>query len=303
MEAERGLIDKIKELKRKKEAIILAHNYQRPEVQEIADFLGDSFGLSQEAARSPHKLIVFCGVKFMAESAKILSPEKTVLLPRMDVGCPMADMVTVEGLRELRSKHPEAKVVCYVNTNADVKAECDVCCTSTNARQVIENMEAEKVIFVPDRNLADFVARFNEKEIIPWDGYCYVHQKMGEEEVTKAKAIRTDAKLLVHPECKPEVVDLADEVLSTGGMVRYARSSEARRFLIATEEGLIHRLQRENPDKEFYTAGMAHVCVNMKKIRLEDVYRSLLEEEFEVKIPEEVQKKARQALDEMLKYT
>lgn len=249
-----NIVEEIVRLKRRKNAIILVHNYQRPEIQEIADFLGDSLGLAREAAKTDARIIVFCGVRFMAETAKILSPERTVLLPVKEAGCPMADMITAEELRELKEKYPDAKVVSYVNTNADVKAESDVCCTSANAVKVVKNVEAERIIFTPDKNLASYCQRFVDKEIIPWNGYCYVHERITKKEVLLAKKEFPDALLLVHPECNPSVIDLSDEVLSTNGMVKFSKESDKERFLMGTEEGLIYRLKKENSEKEFYIA-------------------------------------------------
>jgi quinolinate synthase len=296
------LQSEILELKRRKNALLLVHNYQREEIQEIADHLGDSLALSRLAANAEEDIIVFCGVRFMAESAKILAPDKKVLIPRKDAGCPMADMVTPEDLRAFKAVHPDAVVVAYVNTNADVKAEADVCCTSANALEVVKNIEADKIIMVPDRNLAQYVQRFVDKEVIPWDGYCYVHRRFEHEAVKRAKDFRKDAVLLVHPECDPDVIDLADGVESTDGMVRRAKSTNDRALLIGTEEGLIRRLRRENPGKEIYSAGSSLMCFNMKKTTLQDVYDSLRYEQYEVNVPEEVRSKARRALDEMLKY-
>jgi len=297
-----NILEEINKLKKEKNAIILVHNYQRPEIQDIADFLGDSLGLAKQAAKTKARIIVFCGVRFMAETAKILSPKKTVIIPRKDAGCPMADMITVEDLRRLKKNYPDAKVVSYVNTNADVKAESDVCCTSTNAVKVVKNISAKRIIFTPDKNLAAYCQRFVNKEIIPWNGYCYVHEKIREEEVCLAKEKLPDALLLVHPECNPSVIDLADEVLSTSGMVSFAKKSGKKRFLIGTEEGLIYRLQKENPGKEFYTAGTAKMCRNMKLTTLNDVYLSLKEERYAIELPEGIIKSAQKALTAMLKY-
>ncbi|MCK4590444.1 MAG: quinolinate synthase NadA, partial [Candidatus Latescibacteria bacterium] len=255
-----NIVEEIGRLKEEKEAIILVHNYQRSEIQDIADFLGDSLRLAKEAAKTDARLIIFCGVRFMAETAKILSPEKVVLLPRREAGCPMADMITSEELRALKERNRDAKVVSYVNTNADVKAESDVCCTSANAVKVVENVRARRIIFVPDRNLASYCQRFVHKKMIPWNGYCYVHERITKEEVLLAKKRFPDAPLLVHPECCPEVIDVADEVLSTSGMVDFAKKSAEKRFLIGTEEGLIYRLKKENPEKEFYAAGTPKIC-------------------------------------------
>jgi len=297
-----NILEEINELKKEKKAIILVHNYQRPEIQDIADFLGDSLGLAKQAAETKARIIVFCGVRFMAETAKILSPGKMVLLPKKEAGCQMADMITAEDLRRLKKNHPDAKVVSYVNTNADVKAESDVCCTSANAVKVVKNISAKRIIFTPDKNLAAYCQRFVDKEIIPWNGYCYVHEKIREEEVRLAKEKLPDALLLVHPECNPSVIDLADEVLSTSGMVSFAKKSDKKRFLIGTEEGLIYRLKKENPEKEFYAAGTAKMCRNMKLTTLNDVYLSLKEERYAIELPEGIIKSAQKALMVMMKY-
>ncbi len=297
-----NIVEEITKLKKEKNAIILVHNYQRPEIQNIADSLGDSLGLAREAAKTDARIIVFCGVRFMAETAKILSPGKMVLLPRKEAGCPMADMITAEDLRRLKKNYPDAKVVSYVNTNADVKAESDICCTSANAVKVVKNISAKRIIFTPDKNLAAYCQRFVDKEIIPWNGYCYVHEKIREEEVRLAKEKLPDALLLVHPECNPSVIDLADEVLSTSGMVSFAKKSDKKRFLIGTEEGLIYRLKKENPEKEFYAAGTAKMCRNMKLTTLNDVYLSLKEERYAIELPEGIIKSAQKALMAMMKY-
>ncbi len=292
----------IKRLKEEKNAIILVHNYQLPEIQDIADYLGDSLGLSKEASKTDADMIVFCGVTFMAETAKILSPDKTVLIPRKEAGCPMANMVTSNDVLTLKEKYPDAKVVSYVNTNADVKAVTDVCCTSSNAIDVVNNINSDIVIFIPDRNLASYVERFVDKEIISWDGYCYVHKRITKEEVLKAKEMYPDALLLVHPECKPSVIDIADKVLSTQGMVDFTRESDNKRFLIGTEEGLIYRLKKENPNKEFYAAGTPKICSNMKRTTLNDVYSALKEERYHIELPEEIISSANSSLEAMLQY-
>jgi quinolinate synthase len=297
-----NIVEEINKLKKEKNAIILVHNYQRPEIQDIADFLGDSLGLAKQAAETKARIIVFCGVRFMAETAKILSPKKTVIIPRKDAGCPMADMITAEDLRRLKKNYPDAKVVSYVNTNADVKAESDICCTSANAVKVVKNISAKKIIFTPDKNLAAYCKRFVDKEIIPWNGYCYVHERITKEEVLLAKEKLPDALLLVHPECNPSVIDLADEVLSTSGMVSFAKKSDKKRFLIATEEGLIYRLKKENPEKEFYAAGTVKICRNMKLTTLNDVYLSLKEERYAIELPEGIIESAQKALMAMMKY-
>ena len=297
-----NIVEEIIRLKKEKNAIILVHNYQRPEIQNIADFLGDSLGLAREAVKTDAGIIVFCGVRFMAETAKILSPKKMVLLPRKEAGCPMADMITADDLRILKEKYPGAKVVSYVNTNADVKAESDICCTSANAVEVVRNIKTERIIFTPDKNLAAYCERFVDKDIIPWNGYCYVHEKIRKEEVRLAKEKFPDALLLVHPECNPSVIDLADEVLSTSGMLNFAKKTDKKIFLIGTEEGLIYRLKKENPGKEFYAAGTAKMCRNMKLTTLNDVYFSLKEERYAIELPEGIIESAQKALEAMLKY-
>lgn len=292
---------KVVELKRKKGAIILAHNYQREEIQDVADFIGDSLELSRVAAQSDSNFVVFCGVRFMAETAKILSPNKLVVHPVPESRCPMADMITADDIRELRREYPRAKFVCYVNTNADVKAECDVCCTSANAIQVLQRIDADEIVFVPDRNLALYAQRFvKDKRIIPWDGWCYVHRRITLDEVKRSKEMHQDALLVVHPECDPEVIDIADEVRSTGGMVKLARESNHRKFLIGTEEGLIRRLRRDHPDKVFMSAGTPRVCYNMKLITLQSVYEALVNESPEVILPPEILRRARDCVERMM---
>jgi len=297
-----NIVEEITKLKKEKSAIILVHNYQRPEIQNIADFLGDSLGLAREATKTDAQIIVFCGVRFMAETAKILSPKKTVIIPRKDAGCPMADMITVEDLRRLKRNYRDAKVVSYVNTNADVKAESDICCTSANAVKVVKNISAKRIIFTPDKNLAAYCQRFVDKEIIPWNGYCHVHERITKEEVILAKENFPDALLLVHPECNPSVIDLADEVLSTGGMLSFAKKSNRKKFLIGTEEGLIYRLKKENPEKEFYATGTAKMCLNMKLTTLNDVYSSLKKESYSIQLNEEIIRSAQRALMNMMKF-
>jgi len=294
---------KILDLKRARNALILVHNYQVMPVQEVGDFIGDSLELARKATEISKPLIVFCGVRFMAETAKILNPEAKVLIPRPDAGCPMADMITRDDVIELKARYPDAVVCSYVNTNADVKAETDVCCTSANAVEIVRNLDAKRVIFTPDRNLASFVSKQVNTEIIPYDGYCYVHTRFRPEDIELSREAHPDAIVLVHPECDPEVADQADEILSTSGMLRYARSSPAGEFIIATEEGLIERMRKEMPEKRFFSAGIAHFCFNMKKIRLEDVYRSLVEEIYEIKIDPEIMDNARNSLQRMISLT
>jgi len=295
-------IQTILRLKREKNALLLVHNYQLPEIQDIADVLGDSLDLSRRAAAAEEKVIVFCGVRFMAETAKILAPEKTVLLPRRDAGCPMAETIDADSLRKMKLQYPKAKVVTYVNSTAEVKAESDVCCTSANAVKVVQDIEADEILFTPDRNLASYVQRFTQKKIIPWQGFCYVHEQFRLEDVIHAKEAHPNALLLVHPECPPEIVDMADQVLSTSGMVRFSRESSAKAFLIATEEGLIHRLKSENPYKAFYSAGPARTCLNMKRTRLWDVAAALEHDQYRMDVPEPVASRARRALEAMLAY-
>jgi quinolinate synthase len=297
-----GIVRDILRLKEEKHAVILAHNYQRPEIQDIADFLGDSLELSRKAAAAGAPVIVFCGVKFMAETAKILSPHRTVLLPRFDAGCPMAGMADVETLRRMKSLHPNAAVVTYVNSTAEVKAESDICVTSANAVGIVQKLDAEEILFLPDRNLAAYVQRFTGKKIIPWPGFCYVHEQFGREEVQAARKSHPGAVLLAHPECRPEVIDLADRVMSTSGMLKFVRESEAETFIIGTEEGILHRMKSENPGKTFLALGPVKTCVNMKKTRLEDLRRSLELGRHDVTLPAEIMDRARIALEKMLAY-
>jgi len=292
----------IARLKAERGAVLLVHNYQRPEIQELADHLGDSLALARAAAGTDAKMIVFCGVTFMAGTAKILSPAKTVLIPQKEARCPMAEMVDLRELEALKARHPDAAVVCYVNTYADVKARADVCVTSANAVKVVQSLPQRRVIFVPDRNLAAYCQRFTDKEIIPWPGFCYVHARITYEDVMQARQAVPDAVLLVHPECPPEVIDCADEVLSTEGMVKYAAASDRRSFLIATEEGLIARLRREFPAKTFYAAGTPRVCTQMKLTTLQDVYLALAERRYVIDLPEAVMQRARASLERMLQY-
>lgn len=298
-----NLLSEIERLKKERNAIILAHNYQIDQVQDLADFVGDSFKLSQQAAATDAELIVFCGVIFMAESAKILSPDKTVLLPEKMADCPMANMVDVPSLKEMKKRYPEAAVVAYVNSPAAVKAESDICCTSSNARQVVESLPQEQIIFLPDQNLGQYVASQTTKELIIWEGYCSTHARVRPEEVKKAKAAHPQAPLLIHPECTPEVLALADYIGSTAGILDYARESKASTFLIGTEMGIIHRLQKENPDKRFYLLSPGLICPNMKKTTLEKVYLSLKELITEIELPAEIREKAYRAMSRMLQIS
>ena len=295
------MIRKIQQLKARRKAVILAHNYQPGEIQDIADFVGDSLGLSREAARTDAETIVFCGVHFMAETAAILSPEKTVLLPEKDAGCPMADMITAGQLAELKAEHPEALVVSYVNTPAEVKALSDYCCTSGNAVELISSLPADKeIIFVPDKYLGQHVIQCTGRDMILWPGYCPSHVMITAEDVQKAKQANPGAVVMAHPECTEQVRGRADEILSTSGMLNFARKSEAKQFIIATETGIIYTLKKQNPNKEFYSATDNAICPNMKKITLEKVVWSLEDMEYKVVVPDDIRTKAKSALDEML---
>ncbi len=292
--------DKIIQLKKERNAIILAHNYQVGDVQDIADYIGDSLGLSQQAARVKEKVIIFCGVHFMAETAAILAPQKTVFMPEIKAGCPMADMITADELREWKKSYPGRKVVCYVNTSAAVKAECDVCCTSSNAVNVVNSVEGDEVLFAPDKNLGAYVARHTPKKIIPWDGYCYVHNNILAKDVREKKKSHPEAEVWVHPECRPEVIDIADRVLSTGGMVKEARTTTNKEIIIGTETAIVYRLKKENPTKDFYPARDQSFCRNMKKTDLRKVLKSLEERVYKVEVPLEISQKARGAIEKMV---
>lgn len=318
------IAEKIARLKKERSAIILAHNYQRDEVQAIADLTGDSLELSRAAAETDYGVIVFAGVHFMAESASILSPDKTVLLTESEAGCPMADMVTVEGerfyasrfpgvekefcytypkefsLRDMKAKYPGVPVVAYVNTTAAVKAESDICCTSANVVKVVESLDSDRIICVPDKNLAAWAAKNTKKEIIAWDGFCNIHDRVSAEDVIAARAQHPAALVVAHPECPMEVLEEADFVTSTSGMLRYCKSSEAKEFIIGTELGLMYRLRKENPDKQFYPLRTDMICPNMKKTTIKSVLRRLENMDCVVKVPEEVRVRAKRALDRML---
>jgi len=297
---QQSLKSDIKSLLRERNAVLLAHNYMRDEVQEIADITGDSLALSVEAAKTDADVIVFCGVHFMAESASILAPEKTVLLPRLDAGCPMADMVSADALRELKAKLPGVPVVTYVNSSAAVKAESDICCTSANAVKVVQSLPEKEIIFAPDRNLGSYVAGFTDKKFHLWEGYCPTHERLRAEVVKELKQNNPGAPFVCHPECNPAVVALADHVCSTTGMYDFCKKNSAKRFIIGTEAGILYRLRRENPDKEFILASPALVCPNMKLTSLEDVLEALETMKPVVKVPEEIRVQAKRALDRML---
>ncbi|MDO8840996.1 quinolinate synthase NadA [Methanocalculus sp.] len=288
-------------LAEEKDAVILVHNYQIPEVQDVADIVGDSLELARAAADLSAEVIVFCGVDFMAETAAILSPEKTVLLPAPDAHCPMAGMITGGEVRTLRERFPDAAVVAYVNTTAEVKAESDICCTSANALKVVESLDETQVIMLPDRNLARYVARFTKQEILPWEGYCYVHDRIIIEDVRRARADHPYAELLVHPECRPEVIDLADHVHSTSGMIRHICASDKGEFIIGTEPGIIHQIEKRCPGKHAYPLSEKAICINMKKTGLENVLRSLESLTPRVTVPDEVAVRARVAIERMLR--
>lgn len=292
-----SLSEKIIQLKREKDAIILAHYYQRGEIQDVADVVGDSYYLSKVAKDCKENIIVFCGVKFMAESAKILSPDKKVLLPVLDAGCPMADMADAEGVLEMRKKHPDAKVVCYINSTSEVKAVSDICCTSSNAVQIINNIKEKEIIFLPDKNLGQYVQnQVPNKKIILWDGFCITHTRVTKEDVLKVKDIHPDIKILVHPECEMEVIELGDFVGSTGGIISFVSNSDFEKYLIVTEEGVLHELKKRNPNKKFFNPFEAMICTNMKKTTLEDVYNSLLYSQHEIILDEELREKAYDSL-------
>ncbi len=296
-----ALQQQIRKLARERNALLIAHNYQRDEVQEVADITGDSLALSMEAAKTDCEVIVFCGVHFMAESAAILAPNKTVLLPRPDSGCPMADMVTAEGLRKLKEQHPDATVVTYVNSSAAVKAESDICCTSSNAISVTRSLAAKKLLMVPDRNLGRYIARrVPEKDYIFWEGYCPTHDRLKTEEIIQAKADNPGALFMAHPECRPEILELADHICSTSGMYEFARNNPATTFIVGTEEGILWRLRKENPDKNFIIPSRGLICPNMKLTSLEDILNSLETLEPRITVPEPVRLKALTALERML---
>ena len=295
------LSDEIRALAAQRRAVVLVHNYCRGEVQDVADFTGDSLELARRAAETTADVIVFCGVYFMAETAKILNPSRTVLIPDPSAGCPMADMVTAAQLRELKAAHPGAKAVCYVNSTAEVKAECDICVTSGNAEKVMALFPPdEKVIFVPDRHLGGHVAGLLGREYLLWPGYCPTHAALTARAVEESRRLHPGAPVLVHPECPRDVREAADERLSTGGMCRYARESPAREIVVGTETGILHRLRKENPGKAFHPVSERLVCPNMKKNTLENLRDALKEMKTEVVVPEDVAARARRAIDAML---
>ena len=294
------LLDEIRMLRNDRRAVVLAHNYCRGEVQDVADFTGDSLELARKATEIDADVIVFCGVSFMAETAKILNPTKTVLIPDPTAGCPMAEMITAAQLRELKAAHPGAKAVCYVNSTAEVKAECDICVTSGNAEKVMATLKGEEIIFVPDMHLGGHVSKKLGETYRCWKGYCPVHAKLELRHVQDGRiAAGMDAPVLVHPECDKAVREAADHCLSTGGMCKFVKESAATSFVIGTEEGILHRLKKENPEKEFFPIGDL-VCEDMKKITLEKLRDALEKMQYEVVVPEEISSKARKAIERML---
>lgn len=293
--------NRIRDLKKERNAVIFAHNYQIGEVQDVADYIGDSLGLSQQAARVKEEIIIFCGVHFMAETASILSPEKTILIPDINAGCPMADMITATELVEWKKNYPGSQAVCYVNTTAEVKAGCDICCTSTNAAQVVNSLDRDEILFVPDKNLAAYVASQTKKKIIPWDGYCYVHNNILARDIKEKKNLHPRSEVWVHPECRPEVIDLADRVLSTGQMIKEAGKTSKQDVIIGTETGIIYRLKKENPTKNFYPALDRAYCYNMKKINLIKVLKSLEDMKYRIQVPLETSRRARGAIEKMIR--
>lgn len=304
MDEWKDLKGQIRDLLHRKKAILLAHNYQRPEVQDIADLCGDSLELSIKASQTDAEVIVFCGVHFMAETASILCPDKKVLLPAFDAGCPMADMITAEQLRKKRGEFPspsDVVVISYVNTTAEVKAETDICCTSANVIQVADSVDPSRQIFMtPDKNLAQYAIKHTGRNIVYWEGFCPVHNNLTIEQVNKAKSAHPEARFLAHPECPPEILELADEVKSTSGMIAYAGNSDSREFIIGTEIGILHPLSKANPDKLFFPADPGMICSDMKKIGLSEILTALQTMQPEVKVPKEIREKAKGAVDRML---
>lgn len=295
-----SLSDEVQRLKRERNAIILVHNYQIPEVQDVGDFIGDSLGLSMQAAKTDADVIVFCGVDFMAESAKILNPKKTVLLPELGARCPMAEMIDRAGIVRIKSEHPQAESVAYVNTSAETKAEVDICCTSSNAIKVVASLTSPEVIFVPDANLGYWVQRWEKrKKLILWPGFCPTHDSITPEMILEQKRLHPDAVVIAHPECRPEVLDMVDAVRSTEGMINFAKESEKREFIIATEKEMVYRLHTLLPDKEFYPLPGV-TCPNMKRTNLQSVVNALENMQHEIIIPEDIIKRARMPLERMM---
>jgi len=300
MNNQRELKDKIARLKEETKAVIVAHNYQRPEVQDIADFVGDSLELARQCVEVDARTIVFCGVRFMAETAAILNPDRAVLLSEGGAGCPLADTINVDELREWKQRYPEAAVVCYINSSVEVKAESYICCTSANGVAVVESVPNNDILFVPDQNLGHYVSTQTKKNMLLYPGFCYVHQRIKPEQVRMAKGLHPEAEVLVHPECTPEVVSLANAALSTSQMLRYAKASSHNSFIIGTEEGILHRLRLDNPEKSFYLVTKSQICNDMKRTTLEILARTMELGENIVTVPEEIRVRAKQAVDRML---
>ena len=295
------LIQLVMELKKQRNAVILVHNYQKPEMYKIADYIGDSLGLSKQAAETDADVILFCGVKFMAETAKILSPDKMVLLPTLEAGCSLADMATPEQLAQVKKMHPDAAVVSYVNTTADIKAMSDVCCTSMNAVKIVDSLPNEEIIFLPDKNLGRYVASKSKKKIILWDGYCFVHDKLNAQMLADLKKKNPNAKIIAHPECKDEILDIADHVCGTGGMAKFANSNDAKDFIVVTECGMTEKLREDAPNKNFYS--FCNICPYMKSVTMPLVVKSLVHNQHEITLPQDIIIKARKALDRMLEFS
>jgi len=302
-ERNQELKERLLQLKKERNAIILAHYYQRDEIQEVADFRGDSFLLAQKAASTDADVIVFCGVHFMGESAKILAPNKTVIIPDERAGCPMADMVNVEGLRALKRKHPNAKVVTYINSSAEIKAETDICCTSANAVKVIQSVDSDEIIGVPDKNLGDYVSKFTDKKMIIWEGYCNTHDMLTVKDVEEMRAQYPNAQFVVHPECRPEVVKLADFVGSTTGIIKYCKESSHKEFIVGTEDGTGYQLRKDSPDKVFHFASKFLVCPNMKVNNLKKLVKCLETMQPQIYVPPQIADQARLSLERMLQVT
>lgn len=298
-----NLLREISALKVERQAVILAHHYQTEDVQSIADFTGDSLELSQQAAATKAKVIVFCGVYFMAETAKILAPDKIVLLPERNAGCPMADMITAPKLEEKKASHPGAAVVCYVNSTAEVKAASDICCTSANAVKVVSSLDADEIIFVPDKHLGSWVAAMTHKKIHPWPGFCPTHACIGPEDIAEKKRQYPQALVAVHPECRPEVIAMADVVLSTSGIIRYGAQANVKQLIVGTEIGVVHRLMKENQGREFVPATDMAVCPSMKLTTLNSVLRALQNMEPEITVPEDIRTGALTTMRRMLEVT
>jgi quinolinate synthase len=295
------LISDILKLKEERKAVILAHNYQIGEVQDIADFVGDSLGLSQQAAATDAQVILFCGVHFMAETAKILAPDKTVLMPDLNAGCAMANMITPRQLKEMKKKHPGAAVICYVNCTAEIKALSDYCCTSANAVKMVKSIPEDKeILFIPDKYLGDYASKQANRKVILWEGYCPTHRRILAEDILKMKTQHPKAEVLVHPECTPDVIAMADHVLSTSGIGRRARESESEEFIIGTEIGMLHKLEKENPQKKFYPASILSDCPNMKLNNLEKILWSLEDMIYPLELPPDIVKAAKRSIDRML---